>query len=85
MSQIVKTRITKPMTNHFKFLFSRLVIHLETTFTSNILFLNHYGQVLFINFRAETVQTTKSYRYSKVRVSEHHGVFPRTGKPAKGT
>ena len=65
MSQIVKTRITKPMSNHFKLLFSRLVIYLETTFISNILLLNHYGQVLFINFRAETVQPTKSYRRFK--------------------
>ena len=85
MSQIVKTRLTKTMSNHFKFLFSRLIIHLETTFTSKILFLNHYGQVLFINFRTENVQTPKNYRHFKVRVSEHHGVFPSTGKPVKGT
>ena len=27
----------------------------------------------------------KTYRHFKVRVSEHQRVFPRTGKPAKGT
>ena len=27
----------------------------------------------------------KTYRHIKVRVSEHHGVFRRTGKPVKGT
>ena len=26
----------------------------------------------------------KTYRHFKVRVSEHQGVFPRTGKPVKG-
>ena len=29
--------------------------------------------------------TLKTYTHFKVRVSEHHGVSPRTGKPVKGT
>ena len=38
------------------FLVNRLKTDLKTTFVSKILFLKHYGQVLFINFRAEAAQ-----------------------------
>ena len=37
-------------------LFYRLVIDLENAFTLKILFLNHYGQVLFINVHAQATQ-----------------------------
>ena len=35
--------------------------------------------------KADSSYIGKTYRHSKVRVSEHQGVFPRTGKPVKGT
>ena len=60
MSQIVKTRLTKTMNKHMKFvnweLFSKLIIDLETISALKILFLNHYGQAWFINFRVEATQ-----------------------------
>ena len=34
---------------------------------------------------ADSSYIGKTYRHSKVRVSEHQGVSPRTGKPVKGT
>ena len=49
LSQIVKTRLTKIMNKHMKFcklrVFSKLIIDLETTFTSKTLFLKSYGQI----------------------------------------
>ena len=60
MSCIVKTRLTKTMNKHMKFctlwVISKLMIHLQTTFTSKILFLKHYGKVWFINFHAEAAK-----------------------------
>ena len=61
MSQIAKTKLTKTMNKHMKFMetesfSSRLIIDLKITFVSKILFLKLYREVLFINFRVEAVQ-----------------------------
>ena len=50
MSQIVKTRLTKTMSKNMKF------CTLGVIFASKILFLKRYGQVLFINVRAEAAK-----------------------------
>ena len=60
ISQIFKFKLTKPISKNIKprklrIIFQK-VIHLKTTFASKILFLKHYGQVLFIHFRAEAAQ-----------------------------
>ena len=53
-----------------------------------MLFLNLYVLAKFITLHAEAAMlqyTGKTFRYIKVRVSEHQGVSPRTGKHLKGT
>ena len=92
MCQIVKTRLTKTMIKHMKFCKLRVI------FQTNIRFKNYFR---FKDSVLETLQSNliykflcgsctacyigKTYRNFKVRVSEHQGVSPRTGKPVKGT
>ena len=92
MSQIVKTRLTKTMNKHMKF------CKLRVTFQTNNKLRNYFR---FKDFVPETLWSKliykfscrscaasyigKTYRQFKVRVSEHQGVSPRTGKPLKGT
>ena len=50
------------------------------------MFLKHLDLTLSINLKAEAAQLSingKTYRHMKVRVSEHQGVSPRTGKRVK--
>ena len=60
ISQIVKFKLTKTMSKNIKLRKLRIifqkVIHLKTTVASKIFFLKHYGQVLFIHFRAVAAQ-----------------------------
>ena len=92
MCQIVKTRLTKTMIKHMKFCKLRVI------FQTNIRLKNYFR---FKDSVLETLQSNliykflcgsctacyigKTYRHFKVRVSEHQGVSPRTGKPVKGT
>ena len=92
MCQIVKTRLTKTMIKHMKFCKLRVI------FQTNIRLKNYF---CFKDSVLETLQSNliykflcgsctacyigKTYRNFKVRVSEHQGVSPRTGKPVKGT
>ena len=50
-----------------------------------MLFLNLYVLAKSIILRVEASYTGKTFRHMKVRVSEHQGVLPRTGKHLKGT
>ena len=52
-----------------------------------MLFLNLYVLAKFIILRAEAamLHILENFRHLKVRISEHQGVSPRTGKHLKGT
>ena len=60
MSQIVKTKLTKTTSEHMKRCKLRIIFQtnnkLKNYFRFKVLFLKHYGQVSFINFRAEAAQ-----------------------------
>ena len=82
MSQIVKTRQMKTMNKQMKFCKLRVI------FQTNNRLKNYSRSKEFV---PETLRSNliykfscgscigKTYRHFKVRVSEHHGVFPRTG------
>ena len=90
MSQIVKTKLTKTMSKHMS--------KLRVIFQTNNRLKNYFR---FKDFVPEALRSSliykfscgsctasyigKTYRHFKVRVSEHQGVSPRTGKPVKGT
>ena len=92
MSPIAKTRLTKTMNKHMKF------CKLRDIFQPNNTFSNYF---CFKDFVSETLESSliskfscgscivsyigKTYRHFEVRVSEHQGVSPRTGKQVKGT
>ena len=73
MSQIAKTRLTKTMNKHFRFKDS-----VHETLRSNLIYKFSCGSCTVSHIG-------KTYRLFKVRVLEHQGVSPRTGKPVKGT
>ena len=89
---IVKTKLTKTMSKHMKF------VKLRVIFQTNNRLKNYFR---FKDFIPETLRSSllykflcgsctacyigKTYRHFKVRVSEHQGVFPRMSKPVKGT
>ena len=54
MSQIIKARQTKTMSKHMKFNKMLVIFQtsddLKTSLASYILFLKHYGQIVFIKF-----------------------------------
>ena len=92
MSQIVKTKLTKARSKRMKFCKLRVI------FQTNNRLKNYFH---FKDFVPETLRSSliykfscgsctasyigKTYRHFKVRVSEHQGVFPKTGKPVKST
>ena len=92
MSQIVKTRLTKTMNKQMKFCklrvifqtnnrlknYSRCKEFVPETLRSNLIYKFSCGS-------CTASYIGKTYRHFKVRVSEHQGVSPRTGKPVKGT
>ena len=92
MSQIVKTRQTKTMNKQMKFCklrvifqtnnrlknYSRCKEFVPETLRSNLIYKFSCGS-------CTASYIGKTYRHFKVRVSEHQGVSPRTGKPVKGT
>ena len=92
MSQIVKTKLTKTMSKYMKFCKLRVI------FQTNNRLKNYF---CYKDFVPETLRSSlickfscgsctasyigKTYRHFKVRVSEHQGLSPRTGRPVKGT
>ena len=92
MSEIVKTRLTKTMNKHMKFCKFRVIFQNNNRLRNFFRFKDSVHETLWSNliykfscgsYRASYIG--KPYRRFKVRVSEHQGVSPRTGKPVKGT
>ena len=92
MSQIVKTRLTKTMTKYMKFCKLRVIFQTDNRLRNYFRFKDSVHETLRSNLiyksscrscRASYIG--KTYRHFKVRVSEHQGVSPRTGKSVKGT
>ena len=92
MSQIVKTRLTKTMNKHMKFCKLRVIFQTNNRLRNYFRFKDSVHETLRSNliykFSCGSCTASyigKTYRHFKVRVSEHQGVSPRTGKPVKGT
>ena len=92
MSQIVRTRLTKTMNKHVKFCKLRVIFQTNNRLKSYFRFkdsvLGTLRSNLIYKFSCGSCTVSyigKTYRHFKVRVSEHQGVSPRTGKPVKGT
>ena len=92
MSQIVKTRLTKTINKHMKFCKFRVIFQTNNRLRNYFRFKHSVHETLRSNliYKFSCGSCTASYigstyRHFKVRVSEHQGVSPRTGKPVKGT
>ena len=92
MPQIVKTRLTKTMNKHMKFCKLRVIFQTNNRLRNYFCFKDYVHETLRSNliykFSCGSCTASyigKTYRHFKVRVSEHQGVSPRTGKPVKGT
>ena len=90
ISQIVKTRLTKAMNKHMKFCKLRVIFCTNNglrdyfrlkDFVPETLWSSLIYKFLCRSCTASYIDNT--YRCFKVRVSEHQGVSPRTGKPVK--
>ena len=66
MSQVVKIKLTKTMSKHMKFCKLRVIFQTNNRLKNYFRFKDfvpkHYGQVLFINFRAVAAQPLKLVR-----------------------
>ena len=92
MSQIVKTKLTKIMSKHMKFCKLRVIFQTNNRLKNYFRFKDFVPEALrsslIYTFSCGSCTASyigKTYRHFKVRVSEHQGVSPRTGKPVKGT
>ena len=92
MSQLVKTRLTKTMNKHLKFYKLRVVFQSNYRLRDYFRFKESVPETLqsnliykFLCRSCTACYIGKSYRHFKVRVSGHHGVFLRTGKPLQCT
>ena len=92
MSQIVKTRLTKTLNKHMKFCKLRVIFQTNNRLRNYFRFKDSVHETLqsnliykFLCGSCTASYIGKTYRHFKVRVSEHQGVSPRTGKPVKGT
>ena len=92
MPQIVKTKLTKTMSKHMKFCKLRVIFHTNNRLKNYSRFKDFVPEALrsslIYKFSCGSCTASyigKTYRHFKVRVSEHQGVSPRTGKPVKGT
>ena len=88
MSQIVKTKLTKTMSKHMKFCKLRVIFQANSTLKNYFRFKDFVRETLrsslIYKFSCGSCTASyigKTYRHFKVRVSEHQGIFPRTGKP----
>ena len=89
MFQIVKTRLTKTIIKHMKFCKLRVIFQINNRLKNYFLFKDFVPETLrsslIYKFSCESCTASyigKTYRLFRVRVSEHEGVSPRTGKPA---
>ena len=92
MSQIVTTKLTKTMSKYMKFCKLRVIFQTNNSLKNHFRFKDFVPKTLrssliykFSCGSCTASCTGKTYRHFKVRVSEHQGVSPRMGKPAKGT
>ena len=92
MSQIVKTRLTKTINKDMKFCTLRVIIQANNRLRNYFHFKDFVPEILrsslicqFLCVRCTASYIDQTYRHFKVRVSEHQGVSPRTGKSVKGT
>ena len=92
MSQIVKYRLTKTMNKHIKFCKLRVIFQTNNRLRNYFRFKDSVPETLrsdliykFLCGSCTASCIGKTYRHFEVRVSEHQGVSPRTGKPVKGT
>ena len=92
MSQIVKTRLTMTMNKHMKFCKLRVVFQTNNRLRNYFRFKYFVPETLrsslIYKFSCRSCSASyigKTYKHFKVKVSEHQGVSPRTGKPVKGT
>ena len=92
ISQIVKTKLTKTMNKHMKFCKLRVIFQTNNRLKNYFCFKDFVPEKLLSSFiynflcgSCTVSYIDKTYRHFKVRVSEHQGVSPRTGKPVKGT
>ena len=92
MSQIAKSKLTKTMSKCMKFCKLRVIFktnkRLKNYFRCKDFVSETLRSSLIYKFSCGSCTVSyigKTYRHFKVRVSEHQGVFPRTGKPVKGT
>ena len=90
MSQIVKTRLTKTMNKYMKFCKLRVIFQTNNRLKSYFRFKDSVPETLRSNLISKfscgnctASYIDKTYRHFKVRVSQHQGVSPRTGKPVK--
>ena len=92
MPQIAKTRLTKTMNKHTKSCKLRVIFQTNNRLKNYFRFKASVPETLRSNliykFSCGSCTASyigKTYRHFKVRVSEHQGVSPRTGKPVKST
>ena len=84
MSQIVKTKLTKTMSKHMKFCKLIVIFQTNNRLKNYFRFKGFVPEALRSSLIYKASYIGKTYRHYKVRVSEHQGVSPRTGKPVKG-
>ena len=91
-SQIVKTRLTKTMNKHIKFCTLRVIFQTNNRLRNYICFKDFVPETLrsslipkFSCGSCTASYIGKTFRQIKVRLLEHQGVSPRTGKPIEGT
>ena len=84
MSQIVKTKLTKTMSKHMKFCKLIVIFQTNNRLKNYFRFKGFVPEALLSSLIYKASYIGKTYRHYKVRVSEHQGVSPRTGKPVKG-
>ena len=91
MSQILKTRLTMTMNKHMKFCKLRVIFQTNNRLRNYFRFKYFVPETLrsslIYKFSCRSCTASyigKTYKHFKVKVSEHQGVSPRTGKPVKG-
>ena len=91
-SDVIKKRLTKTINKHLKFCKIRFIFQNSNRIKNYFRFKDSVPEALrsccIYKFSCGSCIASyygKTYRHMKVRVSEHQGVSPRTGKTVKGT
>ena len=89
MSGVIKTVPYKALQKRLPFCKLRVIFkstnRLKSYFNCKDVLPEPLRSCQIFNFTCNASYTCKTFRYLKVRVSEHQGVSPRTGKIVKGT